>query len=328
MFWKRKKVLVTGGAGFIGSNLVHELVRRGAEVTVVDSWVADHGANERNLAELRESLKHERFDLCEGAKLAPLIEGQDYIFNLAGQVSHADSMRDPLFDMHVNVTGHIQVLELCRKLNPRAKIVYTSTRQIYGAIGDEKKVSESFKIDPVDVNGINKLSGELYHRLYHRVYGLPTVALRLTNCYGPRQLIRHNRQGFIAWFLNRAMLGEKISLFGGGGQLRDFTFVDDVVAAMLLSAESETATGKAYNLGGMRPYSLREVAEILQGLCPKLQIESIPFPEERKKIDIGSYVADWTLVERELGWRPTVDLPEGLRRTVAYYQTCLGDYLG
>ncbi|MGH2457890.1 MAG: NAD-dependent epimerase/dehydratase family protein [Chloroflexota bacterium] len=323
--FRDRRVLVTGGAGFIGSNLVRRLVYLGARVTVIDSLLPDYGGNLFNLEGIRDRIWLSVTDLRDQNSLAYFVKDQEIIFNLAGQVSHEDSMRDPITDLDINCRSQASLLEACRQHNPEARIVYTSTRQIYGR-PRYLPVDENHPLEPVDVNGINKLAGERYHLLYHAVYGLWTSALRLTNTYGPRQLIRHSRQGFIAWFVNRAVQGETIRLYGDGTQQRDLTHVDDVVEALLLASVSDAANGQVFNLGG-EPISLRDLATLFHEICPRVRYELVPFPDERRKIDIGSYVACWDKIRRELGWAPRIGLVDGLRATIEYYRRFGDRYL-
>lgn len=322
-----EEVIITGGMGFIGSNLAHALVEQGAKVTIVDSMIPDYGGNEENISEIRQHLNVSFTDIRDVHALPYLVRGKTTMFNLAGQISHMDSMKDPITDLEINAKSQLFLLETIRKYNPGLIVVYASTRQIYGRSLSKEPVKEDHPLNPTDVNGINKLSGELYHKLYHEIHGIKSVMLRLTNTYGPRQLIKHNRQGFIAWFLNRALLGEEISLYGGGDQKRDFNFISDVVEGFLLAGKTPAAIGKVMNLGGQQSYSLFEVANLLKNLNPKMRIEKVPFPEERKRIDIGSFQADWSLAREILGWHPKVSLERGLAITFDYYRDRLPKYL-
>ena len=321
-----RKVLITGGLGFIGSNLAHALVKRKADVTLIDSMIPDFGGNEANVEDIKHKVRISYTDMRSFA-LPYIIKNQDIIFNLAGQISHMDSMKDPVTDLEINAKSQLHLLESCRYHNPSVKIIYASTRQIYGKTKQKPPINEDHPIDPTDINGINKLSGELFHSLYHKVFGIKTVSLRLTNCYGPRQLIRHDRQGFIAWFINRTVLNKEIKLYGDGLQIRDFTYIDDVVDAFLRVAVESNADGQVYNLGGIRPYSLLEVAKILKRINPKLKISKIPFPRERKKIDIGNYIGDWSKIHKDIGWKPKIDLEMGLKKTLTYFRKNLSNYL-
>jgi UDP-glucose 4-epimerase len=322
-----KKVLVTGGLGFIGSNLARALVPLGAEVLLVDSLLPDYGGNLFNLEGIENQIKVNIADVRDANSMQYLVGGQDVIFNLAGQVSHVDSMQDPMTDLEINCRSQLAILEACRRVNPAVRILYASTRQIYG-----KPVmlpaGEDHPVQPTDVNGINKASGEMYHRIYGQVYGLRTTSLRLTNTYGPRHLVKHNRQGFAGWFIRRVVLGEEILLFGDGEQKRDFNFVDDVVDAFLTAAARPEAEGEVFNLGATPPTSLREFVEILYEVAgEKPNYRRVPFPEDRRRIDIGDFYTDYRKIRKVLGWEPQVTLREGVRRTVEFYRKHMEHYV-
>jgi dTDP-glucose 4,6-dehydratase/UDP-glucose 4-epimerase len=317
--YANKRVLITGGLGFIGSNLARSLVDRGAEVTLADSLIPQYGGNPFNIAEIKDRVTVNVCDVRDPFAIAYLLQGKDYLFNLAGQTSHLDSMTDPLTDLHVNATAQLSILEACRKVNSRIKIVFASTRQLYGK-PEYLPVDERHPIRPVDINGINKLAGESYHLLYNNVYGIRACALRLTNTYGPGMRVKDARQTFLGIWVRLLIEGKPIKVFGDGLQLRDFSYVDDCVAALLLAGSSDQANGKVYNLGSTEVIGLRALAEMMVQLGQGGTFELVPFPPERKAIDIGDYYSDFSLIKRELGWQPTVDLREGLRRTVEYYQ--------
>lgn len=319
------KVLITGGMGFIGSNLAIRLVEEGADVTILDSMLDDYGANLYNIEPVKNRLHINFSDMRDEHSLRYLVRGKDFIFNLAGQVSHQDSMKEPFMDMEVNLRAQLSLLETCRHYTPNVVIIYSSTRQIYGK-PHYLPVDEKHPLLPPDVNGINKLASEYYHSLYTRVYGLKTISLRLTNTYGPRQLIKNSRQGFIGWFVNRAVTDNTIELFGTGEQLRDFTYVTDVVEAMCLAAKNPVTYGKVYNLSG-ECASLKKVAEMLIRHTGTGKIKIVPFPEERKKIDIGDFYGTSELLHKDTGWSPQISLNDGLRRTVEYYRKNLNHYL-
>lgn len=313
-----RNVLVTGGLGFLGSNLAIKLARYGAQVTIVDSLIPQFGGSFFNISPVRGQVVVNISDMRDANSLDILVQGKDYIFNLAGQVSHGDSMRDPQLDLEVNCVSTMNLVEACRKHNPEARMLYTSTRQVYGR-PQCLPVREDHPTVPIDVNGINKLAAEYYHLLYHSTYGIRSTVLRLTNTFGPRQQIRSNRQGFATIFLRQALRGETISLYGGGGQLRDFNYVDDAVAALLMAITQPKCMGQVYNLGSQRPYSLVQFVELLQRQCT-FQVEKVPFPDDKKIIDIGDYYGDFSKFKAATGWQPAVDLEEGLERTVAFYR--------
>ncbi len=318
-YFKNKKILITGGAGFIGSNLAHYLVKCQARVTIVDSMIPDYGGNLHNLDGIQNQVAINFSDVRDRYAMQYLIKGQDYLFNLAGQVSHIDSMRDPFADLEINAKSQLSILEACRHHNPEIRIVFASTRQIYGR-AKYLPVDENHPLDPPDINGINKLAGERYHTLYSKVYGLHCSVLRLTNVYGPRQLMKHDRQGFIGWFIRQIVRGEKIKIFGTGEQKRDLVFVDDVVDALLRAACSNNANGKIYNLGGAEPISLKKLVELMIDINGAGEYELVPFPDERKRIDIGDFYTDYRKISDELGWKPKILLKDGLKRTIDYYR--------
>jgi UDP-glucose 4-epimerase len=317
--YQGKKVMITGGLGFIGSNLAHRLAEWGADILIVDSLIPDYGGNLFNVEDIRAKARVNIADIRDRNSMDYLVREQDYIFNLAGQVSHIDSMRDPYTDLEINCRSQLSLLEACRYNNPTVKVVYASTRQVYGA-PDYLPVDERHLLHPTDVNGINKMAGEWYHILYNNVYGIRATSLRLTNTYGPRQLMKHSRQGFIGWFIRLAIDGQEISVYGEGKQLRDLNYVDDVVEAFLRAAASDKANGQVFNLGGSQPISLLEIVEILRQLCPQVSYRLVPFPQDKKRIDIGDYYGDYSKIRTALGWEPRVPLEEGLARTIDYYR--------
>jgi len=324
--FRGRRVLVTGGLGFIGSNLAWLLREADAELTLVDSLVPAHGGNHANVDGL-EGVQVELFDVRDTERLAPLVRGADLLFNLAGQTSHVDSMSEPLRDLEHNCASQLAVLESCRRENPGIRIVFAGTRQVYGR-PRELPVSESHPLDPVDVNGIHKLAGEWYHLLYGRVYDLRVSVLRLTNTYGPRMRVRDARQTFLGTWIRQVLTGEELRVFGDGTQRRDFTFVDDAVEALCLAAVRDQAIGEIFNVGGDDQVSLLELAELLVRVAGTGSKRLVPFPAERRVIDIGDYFADDSKLRGRLGWQPRVDLEEGLVRTLDYYRERGESYWG
>lgn len=324
-YYKNKKILITGGVGFIGSNLAKALVKLKADITIVDSMIPRYGGNLFNLRGIEDKVKINYSDMRDGFSLNYIVQKKELIFNLAGQVSHIDSMKDPFTDLDINCKAHLSLLESCKKYNPNVKIVFTSTRQVYGK-PLYLPVDEKHPLQPIDVNGINNIASEQYHIVYNRIYGIKTVILRLTNTYGPGQLIKHDSQGFTGGFIRKAICGEKIKIFGNGRQLRDFNYVEDVVNALLISGIKEKAVGKIYNLGYNKYYSLLDFVEILKKYC-EFRYEIVPFPEDREKIDIGDYYADFSKIRDELGWNQRTDLGEGIKKTMAYYKKYKRYYL-
>jgi UDP-glucose 4-epimerase len=316
-------VLVTGGLGFIGSNLARRLVALGARVTLVDSLIPEYGGNRHNVADIADRVTVNVSDVRDRHSMPQLVHGQRYLFNLAGQTSHMDSMNDPFTDLEINCTAQLSILEACRKANPGVKIVFAGTRQIYGK-PDYLPVDEAHPVRPTDVNGINKMAGEWYHVLYNNVHGIRACSLRLTNTYGPGMRIKDARQTFLGIWIRRLLEGQPFEVWGGD-QLRDFNYVDDVVEALLHAAARDETAGQVYNLGDREVVSLRGAADLLVRLHGG-RYEIKAFPEERKRIDIGDYYSEYARFEA-LGWSPKVRLEEGLRRTLAYYRAELAHYL-
>ena len=314
-----KSILITGGLGFVGSNLARALVAKGAKVTLVDSLIPLYGGNIFNINDIRDKVTVNVCDVRDPFAMAYLLQGKDYLFNLAGQTSHMDSMSDPQTDLDINANAQLSILETCRKVNPEIKIVFASTRQLYGK-PEYLPVDERHPIRPVDVNGINKLAGEWYHLLYNNVYGIRACALRLTNTYGPGMRVKDARQTFLGIWVRLLIEGKSIKVFGDGLQLRDFNYVDDCVEALLLAGASDIANGKVYNLGSKEVVGLKALAEIMVELGYGGDFELIAFPPERKAIDIGDYYSDFSLITKELGWQPKIGLKEGLIRSIDYYQ--------
>jgi UDP-glucose 4-epimerase len=323
--FRGKKVLVTGGLGFIGSNLVRALVSGGADVTVVDSLIPEYGGNERNLAGLRHRVRINISDVRDRHSLPVFVRGQDFLFNLAGQTSHMDSMADPFTDLEINARAQLSILEACRRHNPGIRVVFASTRQLYGK-PDYLPVDEAHPLRPVDVNGINKLAGEGYHLLYDQVHGIRSTVLRLTNTIGPRMRVKDARQTFVGVWVQRLVAGRPFEVWGGE-QLRDFTYVDDAVNAFLLAASRPEAAGKVFNVGGTPPVSLKTLAELLVQANGGGSYVLKNFPEERKKIDIGDFYADFTRLRQTLGWSPRVPLLPALVKTLAFYRKELPHYV-
>jgi UDP-glucose 4-epimerase len=320
-----RRVLITGGLGFIGSTLARELVEAGADVVLVDSLVPEYGGNRANIRGIERRVHVNVSDVRDEHSLRRLVEGQDYLFNLAGQTSHLDSMTDPFTDLEINSRAQLAILEACRDRNPSVRIVFAGTRQIYGT-PTYLPVDEEHPIAPVDVNGINKTAGEWYHLLYGRVYGIPVTVLRLTNTYGPRMRVRDARQTFLGSWFRQILNGEELTIFGDGSQRRDFTYVDDAVSAFLLAATRDDAVGGVYNLGSREVVSLLELAELLVEVNGGGSFSLVPFPEDRKAIDIGDYFGDFSRIEQELGWSPQVGLRDGIARSLAYYREHGADY--
>jgi UDP-glucose 4-epimerase len=320
------RALVTGGLGFIGSAVARRLVAEGAKVTLVDSLEPKYGGNRFNIEGIEGDVALHIGDVRDERLMKELLSGQDYLFNLAGQTSHVDSMVDPRADMEINATAQMTMLEICRRENPKVRAVFSSTRQIYGK-PDYLPVDEKHPLHPPDVNGINKLAGEQYHILYSQVYGIRASVLRLTNTYGPGMRVKDARQTFLGIWVRQLLEGEPITVYGDGQQRRDFNYVDDCVDALLLAAAQDAAVGKVFNIGSDEVVTLSELADVMVSVAGKGSVKNVPFPPERKAIDIGDYSTDFGFITRELGWKPKVALRPGLERTLGYYSKHLARYL-
>jgi UDP-glucose 4-epimerase len=325
-FYRRRPVMITGGLGFIGSNLAQRLVELDADVLLVDSLIDDYGGNLFNIDGIEDRVRVNVADVRQRSTMNYLVRNREVIFNLAGQVSHIDSMRDPYTDLEINCRSQLSILEACRRYNPGLKVVFAGTRQVYGK-PESLPVDERHLVRPADVNGINKAAGEYYHLVYNNTFGVRACSLRLTNVYGPRQLIKHNRQGFIGWFIRLALEGREIEIYGDGSQLRDFVYVDDAADAFLRAGASDACNGQVFNVGGSEPISHRELVALILEIAGTGGVTYVEWPPDKKVIDIGSFYADSTRIRNTLGWTPQTTLREGLTRTLAYYRRHFNRYV-
>ena len=321
-----KKILITGGLGFIGSNLARKLVHFDNTVTVVDSLIPEYGGNLRNLHDLRDKIVVNLSDVRDPFSINELIKDQDYLFNLAGQTSHLDSMNDPFTDLDINAKAQLSILEACRKNNPNIRIVFASTRQIYGK-PQYLPVDEKHPLNPVDVNGVNKIAGEQYHLLYNDIYGIRSSVLRLTNTYGPRMRIKDARQTFLGIWIRNLIEKKPIQVYGDGQQRRDYNFIDDALDALLITATEENAIGKVYNLGASDPINLEDTAKIMCQGVKGIHYELVPFPEDRKAIDVGDFTCDYSSFSSAFGWKPKIKFADGIKRSFEYFKNEIEYYI-
>jgi nucleoside-diphosphate-sugar epimerase len=317
-YYTGKKILITGGLGFIGSNLAISLVKKGSEVLIIDALIPEYGGNIFNIQPIKNKVSINYSDIRDANALNTLVKDHDVIFNLAGTLSHVDSMTHPMTDLEINCRAQLSLLEAVRHHNPKTKIVFAGTRNQYGK-AQYLPVDEHHPQEPTDINGINNIAAEKYHLMYTQVYGIKTVSLRMTNTYGPRHQMRHSRQGVLNWFIRQIIDGNKIELYGDGSQVRDVNFVDDVVEALLVVGQSEEGWGEAYNLGGV-PVSLENFVKETIRIHKKGSYTVKPFPKDRKAIEIGDYVANYTKMKNTFGWTPKTALSKGIEKTIAYYE--------
>lgn len=316
-FYRKKNILITGGLGFIGSNLAIKLVGFGSQVTILDALLPDYGGNKFNIYPIKDKIKLKLTDMRDEKLVEKLVADQDFIFNLAGTLSHIDSMTDPFTDLDINCRAQLSLLEACKSVNREAKIIFAGTRNQYGKAiylpVDEKHIQE-----PTDINGINSIAAEKYHLLYGRIYNMPTVSVRMTNTFGPRHQMKHPRQGVLNWFLRLLIDDQEVSLFGDGSQIRDINYVDDVVEALLEVAKSKKSNGQIYNIGG-EAMTLKQFIEAAIKILGRGKYKIVEFPKDRKEIEIGNYVADIKKIKEEIGWEPKYKVEKGIEETFNYY---------
>lgn len=323
--WHGRRVLITGGLGFLGSNLAIRLVERGAQVLLLDSMLPLYGGNLFNIAPIRDRVQVNFSDIRDRHSMNYLVQERDIIFHLAGQVSHVDSVVDPFTDVEININGTLAVLEACRQFNPSAKIVFTGTRGQYGP-STRLPVDEEAPTNAQGIYAINNLTAEKIVMMYHEVHGLRGACLRITNTYGPRHQMKHNRYGVLNWFIRLAMEGRTIPVMGDGTYLRDFLYVDDTVAALLDAASDPAADGQIFNVGWGRGIAFRDLAQAVIAAVGSGRWEYAPFSPERKALEPGDFYADIAKIRRVLGWNPMIELDDGLARTVAFYREYRDQY--
>jgi len=317
-FYKNKKILITGGLGFIGSNLAIYLVGTGAKVTLVDSMIPAYGGNLFNIDSIKDKVRVNFSDIRDSDSINNLVKNQEIIFNLAGTLSHIDSMTDPMTDLEINCRAQLSLLESVRKFNPQARLIFAGTRNQYGK-AKYLPVDENHPQEPTDINGINNIAAEKYHLMYYSVYGIKTISLRMTNTFGPRHQMKHPRQGVLNWFIRQILEGEEVILYGDGKQIRDVNYVDDVISALVSVAASNKGWGQAYNLGGT-PIPLLEFVKATIKVIRKGNFITKPFPKDRQKIEVGDYIASWEKIKKTYNWKPIVSIEEGIKKTVEYYR--------
>jgi nucleoside-diphosphate-sugar epimerase len=324
-YFQDARVLITGGAGMIGSSIARLLVEQGAEVTVVDAMLPAYGGNRFNLKDILDKIVFVKGDIRNLERVKEWVDGADYVFSLAAQVSYVDSNHDPLLDLDINCRGHLNLLLALSQINRRAKVVFTSSRFVYGSI-DYNPVDESHPFNCLSVYGIHKLAGEKYYRFYHDAHGLDTVSLRITNPYGPRQQMKHSKWGIVNWFIRLALEGKPLTVFGEGLQKRDYIFVEDVADGIMVAALTPHTAGQVYNLGSGVGTSFIDMVRLVAQAIPGTNIQHLPWPKDRYFVETGDFVADITKLQEATGWTPRTSLQQGIEATVAYYHQHQGHY--
>lgn len=314
-----KRILVTGGAGMIGSTLVRRAALLGAHVTVLDALLPLYGGNLFNIEDVREKITFVEGDIRDADVVAECVRDADYIFNFAAQVSYVLSNVDPFLDLDFNCRGHLTLLDSCRKTGATQRIIFSSSRFVYGA-PEYSPVDENHPLNCQSIYGIHKIAAEKYHQFFHRSYNQPTLSLRFTNPYGPRQQMKHNQYGIVNWFIRQALDGEALTIYGDGAQQRDYIFVEDIVEACLLIALAGKFEGEVYNVGSGHGVGFREMTECIVAAVPETRILSVDWPPNRTLVETGDFIADCKKLRTLTGWSPHVSLEEGIRATVDYYR--------
>jgi UDP-glucose 4-epimerase len=318
-------VLITGGAGMIGSTIAHQAVAQGARVTILDAMLPLYGGNLFNLHGILDQVRFIQGDIRNLDLMRQVVPGFDYIFSLAGQVSYVDSNTDPLLDLDINCKGHIQMLEACRRENPRAKLLFASSRFVYGRI-EYTPVDEGHPFNCLSIYGIHKLAGEKYYRFYQEAYAVPTVSVRIANPYGPRQQMKHSKYGIVNWFIRLALEGQPLTVFGAGSQRRDYIFNEDLAAGCIALLLSPGTEGQVYNLGTGTGVPFLEMAQLVAAAVPGTEVRQVEWPKDRYFVETGDYLSDISHIIATSGWRPRTSLKEGIERTVAYYRQHRREY--
>ncbi len=313
------KILITGGAGMIGSTIAHLAVAHGARVTILDAMLPLYGGNLFNLQEILTQVEFVQGDIRDFELMKRLVAGSDYIFSLAGQVSYVDSNTDPMLDLDINCKGHLQLLEACRQANSRARVLFASSRFVYGKI-DYNPVDENHPFNCLSIYGIHKLAGEKYYRFYQEAYGLDTVSVRIANPYGPRQQMKHSKYGVVNWFIRLALEGQPLTIFGEGRQRRDYIFNSDLAEAALLLILTPGTADQVYNLGSGTGVALMEMAQMVGAVVPGTEVRQVEWPADRYFVETGDYISDISRISAATGWHPQTSFIDGIIRTRDYYQ--------
>jgi len=320
-----KKVVITGGLGFLGSGLALELNRLGAKVTVLDSLLDHHGGNPFNLNGILKEIKWVKEDIRNANVMRRVLKGQDFLFNIAAQTSHTDSMKNPFLDVDINTKGQIVLLETIRKMNPSIRIIYCSTRAVYGQ-SSKKIIDEEVVPNPLDIYATHKLAGEYYHRIYGRVHGLNATILRVANGYGPRAQMKAPSFGILNWFIRLALDNSEIKIFGDGKQVRDYVYVDNITEAFLRVAARDDLKGEIFNVGSGVGIPLIDIVKNIVRIAGKGKIVHVPWPSTNKKIDVGDFIADVRKITKKVGWQSKTSLEDGLTQTIQYYKKYRSHY--
>lgn len=317
--FKGKKILVTGGLGFVGSNLSIRLAELGADVLIVDNMLPRQGGNLFNIEPVKDKVKVNISDIRNAASMNHLVKNIDYVFHIAGQVNHVDSVKNPLNDLSINVEGTLIIMEALRMNNPGAKVIFTGTRGEYGS-SLKLPVEESHAINPIGIYAITNFAAERIVLTYNNLHNIKSVCLRITNTYGPRHQMAHDEYGVFNWFIRKAIDNEVIPIFGDGRILRDYLYIDDLTESLLKTAISDKVYGEVYNIGSGIPLSFIDLANKIIKIAGSGKVDYTEFTSERKALEPGDYYADITKIKTDAGWEPKITLEDGIERTIKYYK--------
>jgi UDP-glucose 4-epimerase len=316
---KGSKILITGGAGMIGSTIALSAVSHGAQVTILDALLPLYGGNLFNLKNIKDDITFIKGDIRDTKLVKKLVKDQDVIFDMAAQVSYIDSAKDPYLDLDINCFGHLNILEACRYNNPGVKIIFPSSRFVYGTI-EYSPVDEDHPFNCLSIYGIHKLAVEKYLVFYHQYYGMDTIIFRIANPYGPRQQMKHSKYGIVNWFIRTALEGKDLTIFGEGSQMRDYIYVKDLAQAMLLAAVDEELKHEIFNIGSGKSISFRTMVETVARIINKGKVAFLPWPDDYAFAESGDYLSNISKIKQRLRWEPRTDFEAGVRETVQYYQ--------
>jgi UDP-glucose 4-epimerase len=314
-----REVLITGGLGMIGSTIARKLVDRGANVTIMDSCVEPYGANLFNIQDIRDRIQLNISDIRDKESIKVLVRNKDIIFNLAGQVSHNDSMNNPFLDADINYIGHLNVLESLRRFNRDAVIVHAGSRLQFGR-SEYIPVDEKHPLRPRAPYASNKTAAENSYLFYHDIHGISCVLFRIANPYGQRSQMKHNKYSMVNWFIRQAMEGNTIKIFGDGQQLRDYIYVDDLADAFIAAAANSQCHGEVFNIGSGVGTKFKDMVEIIISTVGRGASEHVPWPANYINVETGDYITDIGKLSKALDWKPKTDLSTGIRETYAFYQ--------
>ena len=314
-----KEVLITGGFGMIGSTIAGKLVRYGANVTIADSFIEPYGANSFNINDIKDSVRISITDIRDKESMKFLVRDKDIIFNLAGQVSHNDSIENPFLDADINYIGHLNVLECVRRYNKEAVILHAGSRLQFGRI-QNNPVDESHPLRPKTPYALNKTAAENMYLFYNEVHQIPCVIFRIANPYGPRSQMKHSKYSMVNWFIKQAMEGKAITIFGDGEQVRDYMFVDDLADAFIFAAINQGCYGETYNVGSGVGTEFRDMVKTIIDVVGSGEIKNIPWPENYINVETGDYVTDIRKICSAINWKPKIDIETGVRLTYEYYK--------